>query len=65
MQMMKTQALALHPDAARLMNIPAAKSAAPWRHCEFCDCKTNAIERVCCPLGRGADRRNWDRSALA
>jgi hypothetical protein len=35
-----------------------------WRRCEFCDCKTNASERICCPRGRAADRKNWDRSAL-
>jgi hypothetical protein len=63
--MMKTQALALRADTGRLMNISAAKSGAPWRHCEFCECKTNAIERVCCPRGRDADRRSWNRSELS
>jgi hypothetical protein len=35
-----------------------------WRRCEFCDCKTNAGERICCRRGRDADRRIWNRAAL-
>jgi hypothetical protein len=30
-----------------------------WRSCEFCGCRTNAAERVCCGRGRDTDRRNW------
>jgi hypothetical protein len=40
-----------------------AAVAAPntlWRSCEFCGCRTNASERVCCRRGRDADRRNWN-----
>jgi hypothetical protein len=43
----------------------AAAGSVPWRHCEFCHCKTNAKERICCQAGRDADRQTWDRSALA
>jgi hypothetical protein len=35
-----------------------------WRRCEFCDCKTNAGERICCRRGRDADRKTWNRAAL-
>ena len=31
-----------------------------WRSCEFCGCRTNARERVCCRRGRDTDRRNWN-----
>jgi hypothetical protein len=31
-----------------------------WRSCEFCGCRTNAAERVCCGRGRDTDRRNWN-----
>jgi hypothetical protein len=31
-----------------------------WRSCEFCGCRTNAKERVCCRRGRDTDRRNWN-----
>jgi hypothetical protein len=31
-----------------------------WRSCEFCGCRTNATERVCCGRGRDTDRRNWN-----
>jgi hypothetical protein len=31
-----------------------------WRSCEFCGCRTNATERVCCGRGRDTDRRQWN-----
>jgi hypothetical protein len=31
-----------------------------WRSCEFCGCRTNASERVCCRRGRDTDRHNWN-----
>ena len=31
-----------------------------WRSCEFCGCRTNATERVCCRRGRDTDRHNWN-----
>jgi hypothetical protein len=31
-----------------------------WRSCEFCGCRTNARERVCCRRGRDTDRRTWN-----
>src|ERR1700722_2580458 len=34
-----------------------------WRSCEFCGCRTNARERVCCGRGRDTDRRNWNPPA--
>jgi hypothetical protein len=40
-----------------------ATLAVEWRHCEFCGCKTNAKERICCQRGRQADRHTWDRPA--
>jgi len=39
----------------------ASRSAAAWRRCEFCDCSTNARERICCQAGRDADRNTWER----
>ncbi len=42
----------------------AAMVDTAWRRCEFCDCKTNAGERICCRRGRDADRRTWNRAAL-
>jgi len=42
----------------------APASGSIWRCCEFCGCKTNASERICCPQGRDTDRKTWDRSAL-
>jgi hypothetical protein len=38
----------------------AATPDSRWRSCEFCGCRTNAAERVCCRRGRDTDRRNWD-----
>ena len=38
----------------------AAPSDTGWRSCEFCGCRTNATERVCCGRGRDTDRRNWN-----
>jgi hypothetical protein len=35
-------------------------SDAGWRSCEFCGCRTNATERVCCRRGSDTDRRNWN-----
>jgi hypothetical protein len=34
-----------------------------WRSCEFCGCRTNARERVCCRRGTDTDRRNWNPPA--
>jgi hypothetical protein len=39
--------------------------ALQWRDCEFCRCRTNARERICCRSGRDADRAFWDRTALS
>jgi hypothetical protein len=36
-----------------------AVRSTPWRSCEFCGCRTNATERVCCRRGRDTDRHNW------
>jgi hypothetical protein len=36
---------------------------AAWRSCEFCNCRTNARERICCQSGCAADRQRWDRPA--
>jgi hypothetical protein len=46
------------PSALRLAG--AATPESRWRSCEFCGCRTNATERVCCRRGRDTDRRNWD-----
>lgn len=52
--------------ASRPPSAPIAQSdALRWRDCEFCHCKTNALERICCRSGRDADRASWDRTALA
>ena len=60
----------MYTDTADVANAAGTDRAGPadagtaWRRCEFCDCKTNAGERICCRRGRDADRRNWDRAAL-
>jgi hypothetical protein len=43
----------------KALNSAVASSSSVWRGCEFCGCKTNALERVCCQQGREADRRSW------
>jgi hypothetical protein len=35
-----------------------------WRSCEFCGCRTNATERVCCGRGRDTDRRHWNPAGV-
>jgi len=45
--------------APRLVGVVAAPNTL-WRSCEFCGCRTNATERVCCGRGRDTDRRNWN-----
>ena len=44
-------------------NAGVAAVATRWRGCEFCGCRTNAVERVCCRQGRDTDRRSWDPPA--
>jgi len=39
----------------------ANRTTAAWRRCEFCNCTTNARERICCQPGRDADRNTWER----
>jgi hypothetical protein len=51
------------PDPVPLRTASAAARGPQWRSCEFCTCRTNARERICCQSGRDADRRSWDRSA--
>ena len=49
--------------AAEVSGPRLAGVAAPntlWRSCEFCGCRTNASERVCCRRGRDTDRHNWN-----
>jgi hypothetical protein len=36
-----------------------ALPASGWRSCEYCGCRTNAAERICCRRGRDGDRRVW------
>jgi hypothetical protein len=46
--------------------ISAENVAAPvsgWRSCEYCGCRTNAAERICCRRGRDTDRRTWGGTA--
>jgi hypothetical protein len=53
----------------RTLGTPGASAAKPdalqWRDCEFCRCRTNARERICCRSGRDADRAFWDPTALS
>ena len=44
--------------APRLVGVAAPNIL--WRGCEFCGCRTNATERVCCRRGRDTDRHNWN-----
>jgi hypothetical protein len=46
----------------RIAGVPAPEPEPDslWRSCEFCGCRTNATERVCCRRGRDTDRRNWN-----
>ena len=53
-----------HSLALRFAGVPTAPAGTLWRYCEFCQCKTNARERICCTRGRDSDRRTWDRSGL-
>jgi hypothetical protein len=46
--------------ALRIAGVAAPEQDSPWRSCEFCGCRTNATERVCCRRGRDTDRRNWN-----
>jgi hypothetical protein len=46
--------------ASALRIARAAKPDTLWRSCEFCGCRTNATERVCCRRGRDTDRRSWN-----
>jgi len=45
-------------SALRIAAVATADTG--WRSCEFCGCRTNARERVCCRRGRDTDRRNWN-----
>jgi hypothetical protein len=45
-------------SALRIAGVVTPDTA--WRSCEFCGCRTNATERVCCGRGRDTDRRNWN-----
>jgi hypothetical protein len=45
-------------SALRIAGVAASNTG--WRSCEFCGCRTNATERVCCRRGRDTDRRNWN-----
>src|SRR5260370_7831536 len=45
-------------SALRLAGVVTSNTG--WRSCEFCGCRTNATERVCCGRGRDTDRRNWN-----
>ena len=44
--------------AGRIAGVTAPNTL--WRSCEFCGCRTNASERVCCRRGRDTDRHNWN-----
>jgi hypothetical protein len=46
--------------ALRIAGVAAPELDTLWRSCEFCGCRTNAAERVCCRRGRDTDRRNWN-----
>jgi len=48
--------------ASALRTAAAAAPDTLWRSCEFCGCRTNATERVCCRRGRDTDRRSWSRA---
>ena len=45
-------------SALRIAGVVASDTG--WRSCEFCGCRTNATERVCCRRGRDTDRRYWN-----
>jgi hypothetical protein len=45
-------------SALRIASV--AKPNTGWRSCEFCGCRTNARERICCRRGRDTDRRHWN-----
>jgi hypothetical protein len=45
---------------ATALRIAGVATDTGWRSCEFCGCRTNATERVCCRRGRDTDRRNWN-----